>query len=273
MMDDKGNSMLDHSCQAQRHSHVERGHDLYETPAVAVEALLRVLALPSGAIWEPACGRGAIANVLRAHGHRVVCSDLIDYGADPSAIHGVDFLKTTKVPDGVSCIVTNPPYMLANEFTAHALELCPNVMMLLRLAFLESERRSPILDGAGLRRVFVFRKRLPMMHRDGWLGRKASSSLAFAWFVWERGYCGHPITQRISWEDGRDAVPVLLPHGRPTKGSRAGSQINQIKRGANRPYVLARLRRDGRADLIEKVESGALSVRGALAAMTDKQTY
>jgi hypothetical protein len=54
------------------------------------------------------------------------------------------------------------------------------------------------------------------------------------------------------------------------KGSRAGSQI---KRGANRPYVLARLRRDGRADLIEKVESGALSVRGALAAMTDKQTY
>jgi hypothetical protein len=28
-------------------------------------------------------------------------------------------------------------------------------------------------------------------------------------------------------------------------------------------------RRDGRADLIEKVESGALSVRGALAAMTD----
>ena len=43
--------MLDHSRQAQRHSHVERGHDLYETPAVAVEALLRVLALPSGAIW------------------------------------------------------------------------------------------------------------------------------------------------------------------------------------------------------------------------------
>ena len=49
MMDDKGKSMLDHSCQAQRHSHAERGQDLYETPAVAVEALLRVLALPSGA--------------------------------------------------------------------------------------------------------------------------------------------------------------------------------------------------------------------------------
>ena len=69
----------------------------------------------------------------------------------------------------------------------------------------------------GLGGVFVFRKRLPMMHRDGWQGRKASSGLAFAWFVWERGYRGHPITQRISWEDGRDAVPVLLPHGHPPK--------------------------------------------------------
>jgi hypothetical protein len=140
--------MLDHSCQAQRHAHAERGHDLYETPSVAIEALLRVLALPSGAIWEPACGRGAIVNVLRAHGHRVVCSDLIDYGTDPTAIHGMDFLKTTKVPDGVGCIVTNPPYMLANEFTAHALELCPNVVMLLRLAFAESERRSLPPDNA-----------------------------------------------------------------------------------------------------------------------------
>src|SRR5262249_49798390 len=105
--------------------------------------------------------------------------------------------------------------------------------------------------------------------RDGWEGRKASSGLAFAWFVWDRGYRGHPMTQRISWEDGRDEVPVLLPHGRPIKGSQAGSQI---KPGANRAYVLARLHRDARADLIEKLESGELSVRGALAAMTDKHT-
>ena len=260
--------MLDHSCQVQRHTHAERGHDLYETPSVAVEALLRVLALPKGSVWEPACGRGAIANVLRAHGRHVVCGDLIDYGTDPTAIYGMDFLKTTKVPDGVGCIVTNPPYILANEFTAHALKLCPNVVMLLRLAFLESERRSPILDGAGLRRVLVFRKRLPMMHRDGWEGRKANSGIPFAWFVWERGYRGHTITQRISWEDGRDAGPVLLPHGRPIKGSRAGSQI---KRGANRDYVLARLRRDGRTDLIAMIESGELSARRALAASADKQ--
>jgi hypothetical protein len=229
---------------------------------VAVEALLRVHRLPAGAIWEPACGRGAIAGVLRAHGHAVVCTDLVDYGADPTATYGVDFLKTTEMPAGAASIVTNPPYMIANEFAAHALELCPTVVMLLRLAFLESERRSPILDGAGLKRVYVFRKRLPMMHRDGWEGRKANSGMAFGWFVWERGYRGLPITQRISWEDDRD-VPRLLSRGRPVNGSQPRS--HPIKRGANRAYVMARLRRDGRMDLLEQVESGSLSVRKALA--------
>src|SRR5262249_39221305 len=269
MMDDKGNSMLDHSCQAQRHSHVERGHDLYETPAVAVEALLRVLALPSGAIWESACGRGAIANVLRDHGHSVVCTDLVDYAADPAAIYGVDFLKTTELPPGVTCILTNPPFKLANQFIAHALGLSARVIMLGRLALLESERRSSVLEGRGLRRVFVFRKRLPMMHRDQWAGRKANSGMAFAWFDWQRGYVGEPQLRRISWDDDRDA-PTLLTPGRPVNGSQLRS--HSLKRGANRAYVLARLRRDGRADLIEKVESGALSVRGALAAMNDKQS-
>jgi hypothetical protein len=55
-----------------RHAHAVRGLDLYETPAVAVEALLRVEKLDHWQ-WEPAAGCGAIATVLRDHvcGHRV----------------------------------------------------------------------------------------------------------------------------------------------------------------------------------------------------------
>src|SRR5262249_1688553 len=112
-------------------------------------------------IWEPAVGRGAIARVLESAGHRVIGTDLIDYGVGYEG--GVDFLKVhTRFTD---CIVTNPPFKIANAFVAHALELCPRVIMLLRLAFLESERRTGILEGRGLARVHVFRKRLPMMHR------------------------------------------------------------------------------------------------------------
>ena len=71
--------MLDHSCQVQRHSHAERGLDLYETPAIAIAALLRVEKIPH-CVWECAAGKGAIARVLRAHSHEVICSDIADYG-------------------------------------------------------------------------------------------------------------------------------------------------------------------------------------------------
>jgi hypothetical protein len=160
--------MLDHSCQVQRHPHSERGVDLYQTPAVAVEALLRVEQIPHR-IWEPAAGRGAIVNVLRAHGHDVLASDLIDYGVPGQEVWDFLGIDSDCYPLR-DCIVTNPPFRIAQELVERALELCPKVILLLRLAFLESERRCNILDNAGLARVHVFRKRLPMMHRDGWGG-------------------------------------------------------------------------------------------------------
>jgi hypothetical protein len=189
--------MLD-PCQVQRRTFAERGPDLYETPAVAVEALLRVEQLPCR-LWEPACGPGAIVRVLRAAGHEVIGGDLIDYG-DPTHFYGRDFLMERKVPEGCEAIVTNPPFKLAEEFVAHALQLCPRVAMLLRLAFLESERRCEILEGCGLARVHVFRKRLPMMHRAEWQGPKVNSGMAFAWFCWDRNHTGPTTIDRISGE-------------------------------------------------------------------------
>jgi len=196
--------LLDHSCQVQRHELADRKDDLYETPSVAVEALLRVEKLPPS-IWEPAAGRGAIVDVLKRHGHIVLATDLVDYGR-PLQLVGWDFLFEKQMPLGHNCIVTNPPFKLAEEFVEHALQLCPKVVMLLRLAFLESERRSEILDNGWLARVYVFRKRLPMMHRDAWEGKKANSGMAFAWFVWDKEHQGPATIRRISWEDSRDAL-------------------------------------------------------------------
>ena len=191
--------MLDHSCQVQRHKLAERGDDLYETPDVAVKALLRVERL-HGVIWEPACGPGRIVKVLRDAGHSVLATDLVDYGC-PESKSGIDFLMERE-PFNDGSIVTNPPFKLAEEFVQQALMLCPRVIMLLRLAFMESERRRKILDTGHLRRVHVFRKRLPMMHRAGWEGRKANSGMAFAWFVWDKsGPIGPTYLNRISWEE------------------------------------------------------------------------
>jgi hypothetical protein len=164
-----------------------------------VRALLRVEQIPHR-IWEPAAGRGAIVKVLRAAGHEVLASDIADYG-DPTHFSNRDFLVESKLPAGVEMILTNPPFQIVERFTAHALELCPRVILLLRLAFLESDRRRGILEGRGLTRVHVFRKRLPMMHRDGWAGRKTNSGMAFAWFCWDRAYSGPTTIDRISWEE------------------------------------------------------------------------
>jgi hypothetical protein len=100
---------------------------------------------------------------------------------------------------GVRCIVSNPPYKLADEFVRHALELVPRVCMLLRLAFLESESRRDVLDDGRMARVLVFRNRLPMMHHAGWTGPRASSATAFAWFVWDAEHQGDAGVRRISW--------------------------------------------------------------------------
>jgi hypothetical protein len=186
------------------HPHAERGLDLYETPESAVRALLEVERF-NGPIWEPACGPGAIVRVLRNSGHTVVATDIKDdaYGC-PDSTGGVDFLKQTAAPTGVTAILTNPPFMHANEFVRHALTLVPRVVMLLRLAFLESQGRSDILDGGQLARVHVFRNRLPMMHRSTWEGAEASSAMAFAWFSWDREHHGPTELHRISWESAAD---------------------------------------------------------------------
>jgi hypothetical protein len=188
--------VLNHACQSGSHPHADRGLDLYETPPVAVRGLLRAESLPH-CLWEPAAGRGSIVRVLRDAGHAVIASDIHDYGFP---LHfRRDFLTETRAPTGVGCVVMNPPYRLAQQFVAHALELCPLVVGLLRLAFLESERRSTILDAGQFARVHVFKRRLPMMHRDGWNGPRASSAIPFAWFVFDRNHRGPTIVGRISW--------------------------------------------------------------------------
>jgi hypothetical protein len=186
---------LNHAAGAGRHTLAERGADLYETPPCATEALLSVERLPHR-LWEPAAGRGAIVQVMCDRGHAVVTSDITDYGFPLDFV--ADFLTTTAMPTGCEAILTNPPYQIADQFTRHALDLAPRVYLLLRLAFLESERRTDIIEHRGLRAVHLFRKRLPMMHRHGWTGREASSAMQFAWFCWDRDHRGPPTISRLS---------------------------------------------------------------------------
>lgn len=117
-------------------------NEFYPTPPEATRALLSVERF-EGSIWEPACGEGAIASVLTEAGHKVVATDLVDYGF---GISGVDFLKETRAR--ARHIVTNPPYGsgLADAFITKSLgfaaETGGSVAMLLNLASLAHRTRT-----------------------------------------------------------------------------------------------------------------------------------
>lgn len=184
---------------ASRHSFADRGRDLYETPECAIAALVRYQDL-QWRIWEPCAGRGAISRVLTRDGHDVIAQDLVAYpGADEGIITPVDFLMERDAPKGFDTIVTNPPYRLANQFIRHGLSLCSRVIVLLRLMALEGAGRSDLID-RHLSHVWVGIERLPMMHRDGWDGKKSTSNIPYAWFVFDRERSHQTTLQRISWK-------------------------------------------------------------------------
>lgn len=175
-----GNRMIGNGPKAKREK-----DDFYPTPPEGTEALLSVEKF-DGAIWEPACGDGAICKVLEANGYSVAATDLVARGYGQS---GVDFLMEweTRAPN----IVTNPPFKMGNEFVRHSLSMTTGkVAILLRLNFLEGIERGEMFRSTPLARVHVFSKRLTMSAG----GDRGSSGgmIAFAWFVWEHGYTGKP---------------------------------------------------------------------------------
>lgn len=192
----------------QRHSKEDRGLDLYQTPPEATLALLKHERLPY-VIWEASCGRGAIVNVLRAAGHEVLATDWRNYHWDGQDASEFNFMHQTALPmQGIDAIIQNPPFSRAAEFTRKSIELCPHVYMLLPLRFLEAgtekteagRARLFCLDSGYLARVLVFQNRLPMLHRDGWTGKKSTNTTAFAWFVFSWFHKGPAQIHRISWE-------------------------------------------------------------------------
>jgi hypothetical protein len=199
------------SVQPGAHKHSDRNNDFYQTPPEAVSALLKTGELTSKVIWEPACGAGAISQPLGVAGYHVVSTDKYDQGFGTTGEQW-DFLAVGPQLDWTSSaiIVTNPPFKHADAFVLRALEHCDKAVMLLRWAYAEGTHggsrrdyaRSTIMD-RHCSRVYLFKERLPMMHREGYTGKKNDrSALPHAWFVFERTkqHTGF-VTHRISWKD------------------------------------------------------------------------
>jgi hypothetical protein len=155
------------------------GPDFFPTPYWATYALIDNESF-EGAIWEPACGNGAMARVLSMRGNPVFASDLYDRGFGEG---GVDFLTSRRMVDN---IVTNPPYNAAEGFVRVGMgNARRKLALLLRLAFLEgANRANTIFAKCPPSRVWVFSERITFYVAGA--VQKGSGTTAYAWFVWDK---------------------------------------------------------------------------------------
>lgn len=169
-------------------------NDYYATNSESTKAILAVEEIIYPA-WEPACGEGHISKIV---GGNILSTDLVYRGFGEGS---VDFL-TCDLPDReIKTIITNPPFNLFQEFVDKALKIATNkVIMFGKLQALEGQKRATFLQSTPLKTVYVFKKRQQPLRNgkpnDEVTGKKMSSTMAFAWFVWEIGYTGLP---QIKW--------------------------------------------------------------------------
>lgn len=165
--------------------------DFYPTPREGTIALLKREVF-EGSIWECASGDGSMSKVIEEQYDNVYSSD-IRRDDEVYGDKGINFLQASKKVDN---IITNPPYRYAKEFVEHAL-VCANkkVAMFLKLVFLEGKSRYMLFKYSPLKYVYVFCKRFTL-YKKGSDKPKNSGCIAYAWFVWEKGYEGEP---KIRW--------------------------------------------------------------------------
>jgi len=164
--------------------------DFYPTPKYAVDELLKREVF-NGNVWECACGEGDISEVFLKKGFDVKSTDLIDRGFGEVG----NFFETDYVADN---IVTNPPYKHALEFVLEAKKKSNSkIAMFLKTVFLESEKRKAMFEDKEfpLKTVYQFSKRVTL-YKNG-VKMKNSGMIAYAWYVWEKGYCGKPTIEWI----------------------------------------------------------------------------
>lgn len=160
--------------------------DFYPTPPDATHALMRFLTLQGivgkdALVWEPACGNGAMSNVISEYVDEVYSTDLRQTGF---GIGGKDFLLSQF---DCEAVITNPPFALSEQFIRHALTQAPIVAMLLKSQYWHAQKRVDLFNTFSP--AFV----LPLTWRPDFLfdqridGTKGAPTMEVHWTVWVDG--------------------------------------------------------------------------------------
>lgn len=138
---------------------------------------------------------GHIRAVLVSHGYDVTATDLIYCGVDNIKQEDVFNIKEFN-----GDIITNPPYKIALPILKHCLDIVPTgnkVAMFLKVLFLEGKECKKFFEEKPPKVIYVASGRLNCA-KNGDFAKYTSSAVAYAWFVFEKGYKGDTIVKWIN---------------------------------------------------------------------------
>lgn len=173
-----------------------RENDYYPTPEAVIENfLVNYMIDPNKKILEPCAGSGNIIKALQKHGCKNIDAVEIDedHADELLELLGIghvaiaDFLKIKKrqyPEEQYDIIITNPPYSKAQEFVEKALELVNEtgvVIMLLRTAFLESQKRFEFWQKPENKLSALY----TLSSRPSFIG-KGTDATSYSWFIWDK---------------------------------------------------------------------------------------
>jgi hypothetical protein len=168
-------------------------NDFYATCPKAMELLLEQESF-SPKVWECAVGEWHLADVLIRYGYKTLGTDIVKR-TDPRTIE-LDFLAADVIWSGD--IITNPPYKYALEFTEKALSVLQEgkkLALFLKLIYLEGKRRKQLFEREPFETLYVMSSRINCA-KNGDFDACSGSAIAFAWYVWRKGFRGTPV---IKW--------------------------------------------------------------------------
>lgn len=182
------------SLGASNHTEEDRQlNDYYATEPKAIEMLLKLESFSN--VLEPACGEGHLSEVLIKNNIHGKSCDLINRGFGDV---GVDFLSIDNLY-WEGDIITNPPFKYSKEFCEKALSIIPDgnkVAMFLKLQFMETKGRKQFFIDNPPKVIYVSASRLLCAKNGDFAkARKDGSAVAYAWYVWEKGFKGDTIVK------------------------------------------------------------------------------
>lgn len=150
--------------------------EFYPTPKEVTIALLNYLNIPKDKIiWEPACGEGHMAEVMKDEGYKVISSELNDMGY---GVTGIDYISSKLYE--CDWIITNPPFNRSVEFINQSIKHHKPFALLLKSQYWHSKSRIDLFNNYKPQAI------LPLTWRPDFLfGAKSSSpTMECLWTVW-----------------------------------------------------------------------------------------